>query len=407
MTARRPEQVLLARLVDEAVIEAEPIEEVWADLAVFGIDPAQSIRLARRLAAGATSPAGRLLGRIAEAETLDDEIRRLEQADIADVRKALPSGESAATVAHAHRASGRDTNVVGLRRRRSRRLTYGLSGVAAALAASLVLYVGMSQYRQSFQLESDAHAPAVTTNENLQARMEPAASASDATLRNKENSSAPSESLAVAAPPQSPPATALDEATARRDAVAAPEPLQEIRAADAEAPARVDPEPFSGSVAETEATGSVKSAEQPVAEEFARDFNDQQHLVVGGGGEWAPGELTGDMSANVIAPPFGIEQPVLALLVVDPKLLPAGYRQEQFSTGALATRLTDARRQAAGRRIIALVTLQYAEGIRDAVVVQGGESEPSGETKGLSVATQKTAQETVPTTYQVELLDRR
>lgn len=406
MTAARPEQVLLARLVDEAMVESEPIEEVRQDLAAFGIDPADSIRLARRLASSATSPAGKLLGRIAEAESLEDEVRQLEQAEISEVRVAIPSGESAAAVAHAHRASGRDTNVIGLGRRRSRRLTYGLSGLAAALAASVVLYVGVSQHQQKVtQLESDTPAATTPLNDNLQARMEPAASSSDVGVRERENANAPLQPAAVAVAPESPPGLASDEVEQRRDVAAAPEGPAETREADAEALGRAATDVASSSVAETEATDSARPADQSVAKDFAKRLDGQQPLVVGGGGEWAPNELKDDMGANVITPPFGIEQPVLALLVVDPSLLPAGYRQEQFSTGALAARLTDARSQAAGRRIVALVTLRYAEGVKDALVVQAGEAESSAHAEGLAVTTQEAAQEQLG--YQIELLDRR
>lgn len=423
MSASRPLQELLARLVDEAAIESEPIEEVRADLAPFGIDPAGSIRMARRLAAGAASPAGKLLGRIAESESLDDELRHLEQADIAKVRGQLPSGDAAAAIAHAHRASGRDSKVVGLRRRRSRRLTYGLSGLAAALAASLVFYVGLSQHRQDFsRVESGAAAPAPPTDKVARTPPAPATNAPDATLRKTENFEEPSQPGPVASAPAavadaettapaSPPTLASDDLQARlAPAASAPEPLADQPATDTETSEAKISEIASGTAPEGEATGGAKSLEQSAAvqagdRERAEAPEMDQQLVLGGAVDAQRDELRGDMSANVIAPPFGIEQPVLALLVVDPKLLPAGYRQEQFSTGALAARLTDARRQAAGRRIVALVTLRYAEGVRDALVMQGIGPDSSEKTNGLAVTSQKAAQES--SGYQVELLDRR
>lgn len=158
MTGAAPARRLLARLVDEQAIETEPIAEVRADLAALGIDPARAIALSRRLAADANSPATTLLRRILESEEDDDEIRRLEQADIGAVRESLPQGATAATAARARRAAGVDSNVVGIRRRRSRRLLYGLSGVAAAMAASLVFYVGLSN-NQPFRLQAPHEAP--------------------------------------------------------------------------------------------------------------------------------------------------------------------------------------------------------------------------------------------------------
>jgi hypothetical protein len=157
VTAAAPARLLLARLVDEGSIESEPIAEVRADLAALGIDPAPTIALSRRLAATANSPAATLLRRISESEEDDDEIRRLEQADIDIIRQGLPDGATAATAARARRAAGVDSNVVALRRRRSRRLLYGLSGVAAAMAASLVFYVGLSN-DQPFRLQTPHEA---------------------------------------------------------------------------------------------------------------------------------------------------------------------------------------------------------------------------------------------------------
>ena len=126
MTTDAPARRLLALLTDEQAIETEPIAEVRADLAALGLDPSRAIASARRFAAGAASPAVALLGRIAKAEESDDEIRRLEHGEITAVRRGLEEGTTAATIANAQRVAGRDSNVVGLRRRRSRRLLYGL-----------------------------------------------------------------------------------------------------------------------------------------------------------------------------------------------------------------------------------------------------------------------------------------
>jgi hypothetical protein len=107
--------------VDEQAIETEPIAEVRADLAALGLDSTRAIALARRLAAGAATPAVRLLGRIGEAEESDDEIGWLEKADIAALRRDLAEGATAVAIANAQRAAGGQSAVVGLRRRRPRR----------------------------------------------------------------------------------------------------------------------------------------------------------------------------------------------------------------------------------------------------------------------------------------------
>lgn len=420
MTAPRPVQALLARLVDEAAIESEPIEEIRADLAVFGIDPGGSIRLARRLAAGAASPADELLDRIAESESLDDELRRLEQADIAQVRGQLPSGDAATAIAHAHRASGRAANVVGLRRRRSRRLTYGLSGMAAALAASLVLYVGLSQHRQEFsRFDLGPSAPSQPASESLQAQAKPAATEADKVLSKQstsENSlqpaTVPAAPAAVAeaeAPVPTSSRLASDDVQARMaPAASAPEPLAERRASDNGTSESKGLETASGIAAAREATDAANSPEQSVAEQFAKSFErEEPNLVVGGGGEWDFDRLRGDMSANVIAPAFGIDRPVVALLVIDSTLIPAGLSQDQYPVGGLAARMMDARELAAGRPIVALVTYRFEDGTRDAVVLRNDLREQSRDAQEFAIATDEPDAASPPAVYKVELLDRR
>src|SRR5262249_27963841 len=154
------------------------IAEVRADLAALGVDPVGSITLARRQATGASSPAAALLDKIARAEDDDDEINRLEQADLAAVRQRVGAEGAASAVAHAQRAGRPEAKVVPLRRRR--RLIYGLSGLAAALAASLVLIVGLSTQRPSVQVwpaggstSIVASQPVASETVSLQARMQP------------------------------------------------------------------------------------------------------------------------------------------------------------------------------------------------------------------------------------------
>jgi hypothetical protein len=141
---------LLALLSDEPDIESAPLAEVRADLAALGLDPARSIALGRSLAAKAASPQAILLRRIAISEEGDDDIHRLERAAIGDIHQRLPFGTTGAAVATAQRAAGRDSNLVGLRRRRARRLLYGLSAAAATLAASVILVVGLYPEGPSF-----------------------------------------------------------------------------------------------------------------------------------------------------------------------------------------------------------------------------------------------------------------
>lgn len=415
MTAPRPEQALLARLVDEVALESEPIEEVRADLAVFGIDPAPSIRLARRLAAGSGSPAGRLLGRIAEAESLDEELRRLEQADIAGVHGQLPPGDTAAAVAHAHRASGRDSNVVDLRRRRSRRLTYGLSGMAAALAASLVFYVGVSLHQQeSSRLGRSAFAPGPPAGEDVLAQAPSTADAPDETRKLQRTSDELSQTTPVASVPThvSEPESAapsVDDVQARmQPAASAPEPLIERRATDTETSMSKSVEADSAAAPDAPATERASSPEVlPEVQAGDGALADGQPYFMGGAADAQRQDLTGDMSANVISTPFGIERPVLALLVVDSGLVPEGLRERQYPEGNLATRLAEARRLTAGLPIVALVTLQYDDGPRDAVVLRNYVFRQQRDTPELGNAAEESEAWHVPTAYEVRLLDRR
>jgi len=374
MTMDAPARRLLALLMDEQAIETEPIAEVRADLAALGLDPARAIASARRLAAGAASPAVGLLGRIAEAEESDDEIRHLEQVDIASVRRNLEEGATAASIAKAQRAAGRDANVVGLRRRRSRRLLYGLCGVAAALAASLVLVVGMSG-RQHFpmaKLKQPADStgtialqPATNETDSLQARMQPAG-----------NGPAQSAQQEVALP-------------------ATPQP-----SADAETTARAKSEADEGEVAGI--------ASQPVSQLADAPPQTTGSVTMGTTGQSNAEELRGGALANQIAGPFGLNRPVTALLIVDPKLVPADLKQKNYPTGDLLARLGDARRLAGDRPIVALVTLQLADRTADAVVIAGAADEPQMLRRDLDKTAAPAASPTsAGEGYGVILLDRR
>jgi hypothetical protein len=371
VTTDAPARRLLATLVDEHALETEPIAEVRADLAALGLDPTRAIGLARRLAADAASPALALLGQIAEAEEDDDEIRRLEHADLAAVRRGLDAGSVASAVAHAQRAAGRDSNIVPLPRRRSRRLLYGLSGLAAALAASLVLVVGLSTQR-----EMGLQAPVEPTRtvalqspaseaDNLQARLQPAA----------EGPAQDAEQAAAA------PAT----------------PQQSV---DAETAARAKSE-----ADESKASRLVSQPESQLADSPTQTVG---ALTAGAEGQPSTEELRGDASANQIAAPFGLNRPVAALLIVDPKLVPAGLKQENYPTGDLLARLDEARRLAADYPIAALVTLRLVDRAADAVIVAGTAKEPVLFRRNLDeTASAPASVATAGEGYGVILFDRR
>jgi len=354
MTGAAPARRLLAQLVDERAIETEPIAEIRADLAALGIDPARAIALSRRLAADAGSPAAALLRRISESEEEDDEIRRIERADIAAVRRELPEGLTAATAARAHRAAGGDSNVVGLRPRRARRLLYGMSGLAAAMAASLVLYVGLSTDRP-FQVVprqvSESAAPAsVATAPADEARRESAAterhrfSGDDIQALNQ------------------PAASGLQQPAMPQAAAPIPAPPGEDEAEPLPYSPRADQPP----AAAAESVDRLSRKAAPPAEEPAESERDRsldlaaRSSGLGGAAQMQMGPPAG---------PFGLAHPVTALLIVDPGLAPAGLRQEDYPPGDLPARLDDARRLAGDHRIVALVAMAVEGRPVDAVVL--------------------------------------
>jgi hypothetical protein len=360
MTGAEPARCLLAQLVDEQAIETEPIGEVRADLAALGIDPARAVALSRRLAAG-NSPAASLLRRISAAEEDDEDIRRLEQADIGAVRRELPEGVAAATSARAHRAAGGEPNVVGFRRRRSRRLLYGLSGAAAAMAASLVFYVGLSNehaFRPAPSPQAPEAARALPPAEMESRDAQPAQLAESDAARSESSVAArqqlSDDSVQSANQPsasgmQSPPATESEPAAARPPAAPAPSPPRSDQQLSAAA-----------SADETQAGAAKMAEELAKAERKAPADVASRQTAFGGALPEAP---------------LGLGHPVTALLIVDPELLPAGTRQDDYPPGELPDRLADARRVAGDRPIAALVTMQVEGRAVDAIVLASDPAE--------------------------------
>ncbi len=139
--ATTPARRLLAMLEDERSLETRPLSDILADLAAHGIDPSEPTRQARRLAERAAGPAAALLGAVIEDEASEAEIAALETADIEDVRGRLEAGTVAAAAAEAKRRAGMQSNVVGLRRRRSAAWTWAGSLVGIAASALIVVAV--------------------------------------------------------------------------------------------------------------------------------------------------------------------------------------------------------------------------------------------------------------------------
>jgi hypothetical protein len=408
---------LLARLVDEPAIETEPIAEVRADLAALGLDPARTVVLARRLA-GTASPGVALLGKIAEAEDDDDEIARLEQAEADSVRRQLGEGTAATAIANAQRVAGRGSNVAGLRRRRPRRLLYGLGGLAVALAASVVFYVGLSPDQQAYRgtrERTQAFAPATTINETGAAGA-PAAPPAEpyGTVADQRAPALPTQSADDGeGSPSQPAASQVDSLQSRMQpagngpaAVAgqtAAAPAAPQQAADAEARAK----DLSKSEAD-EKQPAATTQSRPQSQLADAPPQPATSITTGATEEATAGYLRGGLQSNQIGAPFGINRPITALLIVDPKLVPSSLKQASYPPGDLPARLDDARRLAGDRPIAALVTVQLTDGAADAVVLAGPAEPQRALRRDLDKAAElSTSSAAGDSGYDIILLNRR
>jgi hypothetical protein len=106
----------------------------------------------------------------------------------------------------------------------------------------------------------------------------------------------------------------------------------------------VDPETPARANSEADETQAMKllgaESESQLADAPAQTAGSATSLSAG---EAGTEEVRGDSLANQVAMPFGLTRPVAALLIVDPKLVPAGLEQERYPTGDLLLRLDDAR----------------------------------------------------------------
>lgn len=332
-------RVRLAAGLDDALsIEERPIDEVRAELALLGIDPGPSIRLAEKLAAAkADDPATRLLGRLEDAEAIDAEIAALEHADIDEVRASLPPDLAAATGTNETDMEP-TAKVVRWQRRRA---MLGWGGSLAGIAASVLLFIAVRPDRleeatppvssvEQRQPEIAAADLAETAVEKMLPRSEMAASAdrspADSTVGGREQASADDARVetvphGVRALDKAPPALSLaDEAVSS----AAPR--------------------------------SAATARLELQPEMATD-------------ERALGGLTG-------------------VLVVEPgRASPALVALARAQPGErLAARIDDARSHLPGRRIVALVTfLRAGEEVQAALVERVDDQERAREAPASSL----------------------
>ena len=126
-----PTRRLFALLLDPEVVETQEAGELHADLAVLGVDPADAIAMAKRLAECAPSPAVTLLARLAESDrSVDDgqstspEAHPIPQEGMMDLAAKELSSRSASPYRFGRTRPPRV----------SRRWIYGLGAAAASLA---------------------------------------------------------------------------------------------------------------------------------------------------------------------------------------------------------------------------------------------------------------------------------
>lgn len=359
-----PAERLLAMADDEAALETLPAGELQADLALLGIDPAPSIAFAKALASGRDTPGGRLLGGIGAAEDAEDEIARIEAADIDEVRAAIPGGSTAAIAAEARRKAGGASNVVGIqRRRRSRLLVWGapITGIAASLLVVVVGYeVVTVNYPGVLQEAQYAAAPEAVESESARSdelsqlrelrpepMLEPSAPEIDA-LSDSAGASSPAragpERRQAAAPP---PAVALGNEYSPVPA----DDIESLESGDADDGFyRAAPKPRKKSV-DSAGQRSREIKQAPVGEP-AESGRAEEGLL-----------------AKSFADKTGSSPSVVAVLVVDADRAPLSIQSKNLPAGRLADRLDEAWQAAAGRDVIALIALDTPIGQADFVQV--------------------------------------
>ena len=413
-----PAERLLSMLEDDRAVEALPAGEVREQLAAFGVDPARSISFARALAGGGDSPGGRLMGALLAGEEEDEEIARIESADIAEVRARVHHGAAAAIAAEARRKAGIDDNVIGLaekrRKRRRRLIVWGgpLAGIAASLL--VVVFMGNTFLSQERRIIADNISgprvrppapdmpdPALEgytkpgpdgslTDELLALTLPPA----DEVGRAKEKSSADGgpvapqeESLALNEPAAPPPPAALE-----KKSVAPAESVRSLRkqeefaaspppAASAPSRERTDGRGAAGlfdSLDGAAVGGDADTAADSGPGVLARRANDEPTLpeivVPPSGGLAEEGFRAETETAAAPAPDgdsaiTGVRKveisEIAAVLVLDPSRAPLQVQSQILPAGGLAERVEEARRLAGGRPVIALYTIATGATRRD------------------------------------------
>ena len=405
-----PAERLLSLLEEDGAVETLPVAELHEELAVLGIDPARSIAFAKSLARDGGSPGGRLMGALLAGQEEDEEIARIESADIEDVRAQIPHGAAAAIAAEARRKAGVDDNLVGLdakRRKRRRLIVWGgpLAGIAASFLIVAVFmgnaYLSSQRREISYEIAANkAEAPAPDMpNPALDGYIKPGPdkSLTDELLakdvppelgpaeRAKGNDSADADAglLSGEVLAQNEPAPAME-----KKSVAPAKPEERLGKQEEDLPPPVaSAPPTAKSIApraaapsggDSRARDEMAVAEaEPELPAIVREYTPLDGL---GGSAGAEGDIAAEAfqpetetaalpQANQVgAAAFGrsVEiSEIAAVLVVDPSRAPLQIQSPILPSGELADRMEEARRLAGDRPVIALYTIATGDARRD------------------------------------------
>jgi hypothetical protein len=419
ITHPTPAELLLSMLEEEGAVEALPANEVREELAALGVDPARSVTFAKAMARGGDSPGGQLMGALMAGGEEDDEIARIESADIEEVRAKVHHGAAAAIAAEARRKAGIEDNVVGLdakRRKRRRLIVWGgpLAGIAASVLV-VVVFLGnafLSSDRMEIadnisgsrvkSPEAEMPAPAMEgetkrgpdkslANEMLAMDVPPELESAE---RSKQKDFAdsdvaePSGEMLALNEPSPPPATAekksdapaKPEARLRKQEENLPPP---VMSAPSRKPAPGDGKTAIAPAAPVDTLGGSAGAEGDLAADDERRAESSRSagsavlpgIVAPPGGDLA--EEAFEVETGIAALPradkdaaagFGrdvVISEIAAVLVVDPSQASLQIQSQILPTGGLADRVEEARRLAGDRPVIALYTIATGPASRD------------------------------------------
>jgi hypothetical protein len=381
-----PAERLLSMLEDEDGLDSRPAEDVRGDLAALGMDAAASVAFARALAGG-DSPGGRLIGALM-ARDEDDEISRLENADIEEVRAQVDQGAAAAIAARARRRAGEDSNVVGLaekRRRRRRLVVWGapLAGIAASMLVFALLVGDAFVDRRKAEMPqaiSAAKPEASRSSRDTSGGTAPERLAADDlgaagnAMPNAESGARVKEKgLADTASPE------VAESLALNAPAPAPQSLEKKSPAPAEeSEQRRQRESFStepagpplplpsGTAAvtaeqsaETDAAPGQRAGQAEGVESMLNTLPLEEEPAVEASPPVAATEPSSGLARNVEIAELD------TVVVVDPSQVPLLVQSQAKADGELGQRLDEARRLAGDRPVIALYRIRSGDRLRD------------------------------------------